>query len=102
MLSTSLNSKDLFVFYGPDNTLLRYNRLVMGTSIASRECHEHIQQIVDGLKGVQQIKDDVVIHCMGTEHDRQLEALFERFLQFNITLRKEKCQIGCAPSYVVW
>ena len=62
MLSTSLNGKNLFVFYSLDNTLLRYNRLVMGTPIASRECHEHIQQIVDGLVGVQQIKDDMVLH----------------------------------------
>ena len=87
-------SKNLFVFYGPDGTLLRFNRLVMGTSSASSECHERIRQIVEGLEGVQQIKDDVVVHGKGTEHDKRLEALFQRFKGHNITLRKEKCQLG--------
>ena len=41
------DNKDLFVFYSQDNTLLRYNRLVMGTSSASSECHERIWWIVD-------------------------------------------------------
>ena len=87
-------SKYLFVFYGPDGRLFRYNRLVMGTSSASSECHEGIRRIVEGLEGVQQIKDDIVVHGKGMEHDRKLEALFQRFQEYNITLRRAKCQLG--------
>ena len=86
-------SKDLFVFYGPDG-LYRFNTLCMGVSSASSECHERIGRIVLGLEGVQQIKDDIVGHGKGEEHDRRLEALLARLKEYGITLRKEKCQLG--------
>ena len=38
-------SKDLFVFYGPEDTLRRFNRLVIGNSSASSECHERIRRM---------------------------------------------------------
>lgn len=90
------------MFYGPDGTLLRYYRLVTGTFSASSENQEHIQRMADGLKGVQQIKDHVVVHGTGTEQDKRLKALFERFPQFNIILRKEKCQLGISPGQLGW
>lgn len=49
-------SKDLFVFYGPDGTLLRYYILVTGTFSASSENQEHIQRMVDGLKECSRLK----------------------------------------------
>jgi len=63
-------SKNLFVFYGPESRLFRFNRLVMGTSSASSECHERIRRVVEGL-GVQQIKDDVVVHGKGMGHNKE-------------------------------
>ena len=66
----------------------------MGVSSASSECHQHIKSIVDGLEGIQQIKDDIIVHGKGTEHDCRLEALFKRFQEYHITLQKEKCQLG--------
>ena len=40
-------SKDLFDFYSSDGKLLRFNRLVTGTSSASNKCHECIRHIVE-------------------------------------------------------
>ena len=72
-------SKNLFVFYGPEGSLLRFNCLPMGNSSASSECHARIREIVAGLQGVQQIKDDICVHGKGKEYDERLEALFKRF-----------------------
>ena len=66
----------------------------MGTPTASGECHKRIEEILRGLKGVEQIKDDVVVHGVGREHDERLRKVFERFRQNGITLRKEKRKLG--------
>ena len=86
-------SQELFVFYTPWG-LYKYNTLVMGVSSASSECHERIRKMVEGLQGVQQIKDDIVVHGAGKEHDTRLESLLTRLEEYNITLRKEKCRFG--------
>lgn len=61
---------------------------------ASSECHQCIKSIIDGLEEMQQIKDDIVLHEKGTEHDCRLKALFKWFQEYHITLWKEKCQLG--------
>ena len=86
-------SQELFVFYTPWG-LYKYNTLVMGVSSASSECHERIRLVVEGLQGVQQIKDDIVVHCAGSEHASRLQALLERLEEYNISLRREKCNLG--------
>ena len=64
----------------------------MGVSSASSECLERIRLVVEGLEGVQQIKDDIVVLKAGKEHDSRLVALLERLTEYNITLRREKCK----------
>ena len=86
-------SKNLFVFYTPWG-LYRYDTLVMGVHTASSECQEKVRLLLDGLEGVQQIQDDVVVHGAGLEHDARLQAVLERFQATGITLRKEKCHFG--------
>lgn len=54
------------------------------------------QKIVDSLEGTKQIKNDIVVHEKGTELECRLEALFKRFQEYTITLRKEKSQLGMA------
>ena len=66
----------------------------MGTPPASGECHTKLAQITAGLMGVVQIKDDLVIHGKGKEHDARLEALLDRLVKFELTLRPEKCMFG--------
>ena len=41
-----------------------------------------------------QIKDDVVIHGKGLEHDKRLRSVLETFLNYGLTLRREKCKLG--------
>ena len=93
------SSKDLFKFTTPYG-LFRYNRLVMGAHAASAECHAKLSQILEGLPGVVQIKDDVCIHGVGREHDKRLLAVLHKFKEYGITLRKEKCKLG--QTEVVW
>ena len=64
-------SKDLFKFTTPYG-LYRFNRLVMGAHAASAECHAKLSQVLHGLQGVVQIKDDVCIRGEEKEHDKRL------------------------------
>jgi hypothetical protein len=86
-------SKNLFVFYTPWG-LYRYKTLVMGVHTASSECQEKTRLLLDGLEGVQQIQDDVVVHGAGQQHDQRLKAVLERLQSTGLTLRKEKCHFG--------
>ena len=66
----------------------------MGAPPASGECHAKMATIIQGLKGVEQIKDDLVVHGKGKIHDERLKALLGRLSEYGITLRKEKCKFG--------
>ena len=68
--------------------------LVMGTAPASSECHKRIRIILEGLEGVTQIKDDLVVHGKGQVHDDRLEKVLQRLMEYGLTLRKNKCQFG--------
>ena len=92
-------SKDLFVFHTPWG-LHRLNTLVMGTHSGSSELQERVRVILKGLEGVVQIKDDVVIHGTGQEHDKRLELFLKRIQEHGLTLRKEKCKFGVQE--VLW
>ena len=63
----------------------------MGTPPASGECHTRLAGILTGLEGVVRIKD---YHGRGREHDGRLRAVLQRFKDFDITLRRVKCQLG--------
>ena len=61
-------SQELFKFHGEDG-IYRFLVLVMGTPPASGECHAAMIKILSGLKGVIVIKDDILVHGKGAEHD---------------------------------
>ena len=86
-------SKELFVF-NTENRVYQFNTLVMGVSSASSECHERMRKIVKGLYGVQQIKDDIVIHGVNQQHTVNVEKLLERLEEHIVTLRRSKCLFG--------
>ena len=71
-----------------------FHQLVMGVHTASSECQEKTRLLLDGLEGVQQIQDDVVVHGAGQQHDQRLKAVLERLQSTGLTLRKEKCHFG--------
>ena len=87
------------MFYTPWG-LYCFNTLVMGTAPASSECHERIRIILEGLEGVIQIKDDLVVHGKGQVHDDRLEKVLQRLMEYGLTLRKDKCQFGVEE--VIW
>ena len=54
-----------------------------------------MSQILSGLEGVFNIQDDIFVHGRNqAEHDRRLEALFERLSSYNATLNLDKCQFN--------
>ena len=92
-------SKNLFTFHTPWG-LHKLNTLVMGTHSGSSELQERVRVIVKGLEGVAQIKDDVVVHGSGKEHDIRLDRFMTRIQEHGLTLRKEKCRFGV--TQVLW
>ena len=78
-------SQNLFKFHGEDG-VYRFKVLVMGTPPASGECHNAMAFILQGLKGVVQIKDDIVVHGKGREHNLNLRALLKRLHEYGIRL----------------
>ena len=86
-------TKALYTFYGPDG-LYWFIRLVQGASVSSSETLERIRRILEGLEGLDQIKDDIVIHGKGKEHDDRLDAAFLRLKEHEFTLNPVKCDLG--------
>ena len=72
----------------------------MGVPTASSKCQEKTRILLEGLDGVQQIQDDVVIHGAGKQRDQRLQAVLERLQTTEMTLRKEKCHFGV--SEMLW
>ena len=72
----------------------------MGTPPASAECHTKLKEILKDLEGVVQIKDDLVVHGTGQEHDARLSKVLQRLGETGLTLRKEKCKFG--QPEVLW
>ena len=92
-------SQELFKFHGHDG-IYRFLVLVMGTPPASGECHAAMSTILHGLKGVIVIKDDILVHGKGQEHDENLNTCLQRLYEYGIRLRREKCKMG--QQAVVW
>ena len=64
----------------------------MGVSSASGETQERVRRILQGLEGVAQIKDDIVVHGAWEEHDNRLREVFKK--KHNLTLNPNKCKLG--------
>ena len=62
----------------------------MGTPPAFSECHDMVKQLLAGLPGVAQIKDDLVVHRCGKEHNIRLQQVLERFKQAGLTMRSAR------------
>ena len=93
------NKRKIFTFRTPWG-LYRYVRLPSGVNCAGAEANNNFRAIVEGLKGITQIQDDVVVFGKGRQHDRRLEKLLKRLEEWGITLRREKCQWG--RQSVLW
>mgnify|MGYP001794878679 FL=1 len=75
--------------------LYRYKRLNFGITSAAEIYQKEISKIIQGLQGVANLADDIIVHATTREeHDRRLCEVFSRLEQANMTLNQEKCVIG--------
>lgn len=75
--------------------LFRYKRLMFGINAAPEIYQKEISKIIRGLQGVASLADDILVHGRTRdEHDQRLAEVFRRLEKANMTLNKDKCQIG--------
>ena len=90
-LVLSKDSRNITVFSAHAG-LRRYKRLNYGISESPEIFQNEIIQALHGLDGCINISDDIIIFGKSQkEHDKNLEAVFERLRQKNLTLNKNKC-----------
>lgn len=72
--------------------LYRYKRLVMGINAASEIYQHEIQRVVQGIAGVANLSDDIIVHAPDREeHDKRLRQALKRLQEAGLTLNAEKC-----------
>ena len=86
-------SRKLFTFRIPRG-LFRYKRMVMGTSPASSEIQKRIRETLTNCPKALNIKDDILVHGIGQEHDNNLKIVLDKLQSIGVTLRKSKCSFG--------
>ena len=72
--------------------LRRYKRLNYGISASPEIFNNEIRKALERLDGCINISDDIIIYGKDQQdHDKNLQAVFERLKQKNLTLNKSKC-----------
>ncbi|TKS65153.1 Retrovirus-related Pol polyprotein from transposon 17.6 [Collichthys lucidus] len=75
--------------------LRRYKRLSFGISSAAEVFQNAICQTLQGLSGVKNLSDDIIVYgASQTEHDNNLQALFQRLSESGLTLNRAKCEFN--------
>ena len=75
--------------------LRRYKRLIFGISSAAEMFQTIVRDCLNGLEGVRNISDDIIIFAKDQEsHDRRLRECLQRLREKNITLNKAKCKFN--------
>ena len=73
----------------------RYCRLNFGTNSAPEIFHEELRKTLEGIPGVKNIHDDVLVFGSDEEdHYRALSATFQRLCDSGLTLKRSKCEFG--------
>ena len=77
-----------------------WKRMLFGINIAPEVWQRKMQELVEGLHGVEVIADDFVVVGFGNtpeewnaDHDRNVRAFLERCREKNLRLKKEKAQL---------
>ncbi|XP_033758151.1 uncharacterized protein K02A2.6-like [Pecten maximus] len=84
------SSRDLLTI-NTEKGLYRFNRLVYGVASAPAMWQRAMDTVLQGLKGVQCIIDDMLITgSTDEEHLQNLEAVLERLDRYGLRLRKDK------------
>lgn len=72
--------------------LHRYKRLNFGVNAASEKFQQIIEQVLEGLEGVRNLSDDIIIASVNDdEHEKQVRACLRRLEERGLTLNKKKC-----------
>jgi len=75
--------------------LFRYKRLNFGISSASEIFQHTLSQVLQGIQGVKNISDDIIVYGVSQEaHDASLREVIIRLLEHGLTLNKAKCQLN--------
>ena len=75
--------------------LRRYKRLNFGISSAAEVFQNVIQTSLEGLNGVRNISDDIIVYgATQAEHDTNLKAVLTRLRERNLTLNEKKCEFN--------
>ena len=73
--------------------LMRFKRLNFGISSAAEIFQNTIRETLEGINGVLNISDDILVHGKTQEaHDQILRTVFERLRERGLTLYKNKCE----------
>lgn len=96
-------SSKLTTFWTPFGRY-RWTRLPFGIAPAPEIFQMRLLEVIEGLKGVECIADDLLVYGVGDtveealkDHNRCLEALFTRLEQHNVKLNKSKLKL-CQTS----
>ena len=85
------DSRGLTTFSTPQG-LKRYKRLIFGLSSASEMYQFVIQHALQGIPGVRNISDDIIVFGKTrADHDRSLDQTLQRLCDRGLTLNKDKC-----------
>lgn len=75
--------------------LRRYKRLNFGISSAAEVFQNAICQTLQGIPGVKNLSDDIIIYGVSQEaHDDALRAVFKRLKDSGLTLNRNKCEFN--------
>ena len=73
----------------------RYKRLPFGITSASEIFHREVNSIIQGLEGVENFVDDIVVWGeTQREHDDRLKQVLDRCRKHNLKLNMEKCKFN--------
>ena len=73
--------------------LYRYNRLLYGVASAPSIRQRTMDQILQGIPGVQCILDDMIVTCHSeSEHLENLENVLQRLQKSGLRVNLEKCE----------
>ena len=86
------NSKEL-VTINTHKGIYRYNRMPFGIASAPAMCQRTIEEVLQGITGVQVMLDDMIITGKDDqEHLQNLDEVLARLEEYGLRLNLDKCQ----------